>query len=154
MRHNNTWTIVRKEFARFFGDRQMFFTTVIMPGLLIYIVYSLMGTGIGNMVNEGRGEVVTLSVENMPQSLAPAIYQMDSATAVVQGTIFQADIDALSDKEINAVLVRFPEGFDSLIAAYSPRRQPPRPQCRDLLQFDQQRRLARLHRPAGGAHHL
>ena len=97
MRHNNTWTIVRKEFARFFGDRQMFFTTVIMPGLLIYIVYSLMGTGIGNMVNEGRGEVVTLSVENIPQSLAPAIYQMDSATAVVQQTIFQADIDALHD---------------------------------------------------------
>ena len=127
MRHNNTWTIVRKEFARFFGDRQMFFTTVIMPGLLIYIVYSLMGTGIGNMVNEGRGEVVTLSVENMPQSLAPAIYQMDSATAVVQGTIFQADIDALSDKEINAVLVRFPEGFDSLIAAYSPADSLPAP---------------------------
>ena len=127
MRHNNTWTIVRKEFARFFGDRQMFFTTVIMPGLLIYIVYSLMGTGIGNMVNEGRGEVVTLSVENIPQSLAPAIYQMDSATAVVQQTIFQNDIEALSDKEINAVLVRFPEGFDSLIAAYSPADSLPAP---------------------------
>ena len=127
MRHNNTWTIVRKEFARFFGDRQMFFTTVIMPGLLIYIVYSLMGTGIGNMVNEGRNEVVTLSVENIPQSLAPAIYQMDSATAVVQQTIFQNDIEALSDKEINAVLVRFPEGFDSLIAAYSPADSLPAP---------------------------
>ena len=39
---NNTWTIIRKEFARFFGDRQLVFTTVIMPGLLIYLIYSLM----------------------------------------------------------------------------------------------------------------
>ena len=47
---NNTWTIIKKEFARFFGDRQLLFTTVIMPGLLIYLVYSLMGEGIGKMV--------------------------------------------------------------------------------------------------------
>ncbi len=120
MTRNNTWTIIRKEFARFFGDRQLFFTTVIMPGLLIYIVYSLMGTSIGNMVNEGKDEVVTLTVENMPQCLAPAIFQMDSAVAVVQQSIFPADIETLSDKEINAVLVRFPEGFDEFISTYSP----------------------------------
>ena len=35
---NNTWTIIRKEFARFFGDRQMLFTAVLLPGLLIYII--------------------------------------------------------------------------------------------------------------------
>ena len=121
MKHtNNTWTIVRKEFARFFGDRQLLFTTVIMPGLLIYIVYSLMGTGIGNMVNEGKDDVVTLQVENMPQCLASAIYQMDSATAIVEQSFGQADIEALSDKEINAVLVSFYEGFDEFIASYSP----------------------------------
>ena len=34
-RVNNTWTIIKKEFARFFGDRTLLFTTVIMPGLLI-----------------------------------------------------------------------------------------------------------------------
>ena len=34
---SNTLTIIKKEFARFFGDRQLLFTSVIMPGLLIYI---------------------------------------------------------------------------------------------------------------------
>ena len=42
---SNTWTIIKKEFARFFGDRQLLFTSVIMPGLLIYIIYSLLGSG-------------------------------------------------------------------------------------------------------------
>ena len=36
--------IIKKEFARFFLDRRMLLTTIIMPGLLIYIVYTLMGT--------------------------------------------------------------------------------------------------------------
>lgn len=40
---SNTLTIIRKEFARFFGDRSLLFTSVIMPGLLIYVIYSLMG---------------------------------------------------------------------------------------------------------------
>ena len=70
---NNTWTIIKKEFARFFGDRQLLFTTVIMPGLLIYLVYSLMGEGIGKMVTEGQNDVVTVRVENMPQFLATEI---------------------------------------------------------------------------------
>ena len=65
--HNNTWTIIRKEFARFFGDRQLVFTAVIMPGLLIYLIYSLMGVGIRNMETQGEQDVVTLRVENMPQ---------------------------------------------------------------------------------------
>lgn len=45
MRHNsNIGTIISKEFKRFFGDRTLVFTAVIMPGLLIYIIYTLMGT--------------------------------------------------------------------------------------------------------------
>lgn len=112
---SNTWTIIKKEFARFFGDRQLLFTTVIMPGLLIYIIYSLMGSGIQKMVTEGAGEVVTMRVENMPESLAPVIATMDSSLVVVQQPVTEADIALLEDKELNAVLVRFPERFDEVV---------------------------------------
>ena len=67
---SNTWTIISKEFARFFGDRQLLFTTVIMPGLLIYVIYSLMGSGINKMVTEGADEKVTMQVENLTLSMA------------------------------------------------------------------------------------
>lgn len=49
---NNVGTIIRKEFARFFGDRSLVFTSVIMPGLLIYVIYTLMGSFMGNKVQE------------------------------------------------------------------------------------------------------
>ena len=113
---SNTWTIIKKEFARFFGDRQLLFTTVIMPGLLIYIIYSLMGNGIQKMVTEGAGEVVTMRVENMPTGLAPMFSTMDSSLVVVEQPVTDADIAMLEDKEINAVLVRFPERFEEALA--------------------------------------
>ena len=126
-KRNNTWTIIRKEFARFFGDRQLVFTTVIMPGLLIYLIYSLMGVGIRNMETHGEQDVVTVRVENMPQSVAPLLASLDSSIALVQQPVSQADIDALQDKEINAVLMRFPANFDDLVATYDPQGGQPAP---------------------------
>ena len=126
-KRNNTWTIIRKEFARFFGDRQLVFTTVIMPGLLIYLIYSLMGVGIRNMETQGEQDVVTVRVENMPPSVAPLLASLDSSIALVQQPVSQADIAALQDKEMNAVLMRFPANFDDLVATYDPTGGQPAP---------------------------
>ncbi len=117
MKKSNTWTIISKEFARFFGDKQLLFTTVIMPGMLIYLVYSLMGVGIQKMVTEGQNETVCLTVENMPASMAPVLNALDSALVIVEQPFNQDDIAQLEDKDINAVFLRFPEGFDNLTVA-------------------------------------
>lgn len=127
MNRNNTWTIIRKEFARFFGDRQLLFTTVIMPGLLIYLIYSLMGVGIRNMENQGEQDLVMLKVENMPPSMLPLLESADSSIALLHEPFGQADIDALQDKDINVVLMRFPAQFDSLVASYQPSTGLPAP---------------------------
>ena len=113
---NNTLTIIKKEFARFFGDRQLLFTTVIMPGLMIYLVYSLMGNGINKMITEGANEAVTMQVENMPASLAPVLTNIDSCLVIVEQPVTEADIAQLENKEINAVLVRFPDHFEEAMA--------------------------------------
>ena len=116
---SNTLTIIKKEFARFFGDRQMLFTTVIMPGLLIYLIYSFMGMAMKKMATEGTNELVTLCVENLPASVAPLIDGIP-ALAISQQAVSQADIDRLEDKSLNVVLVRFPEAFDEKVATYDP----------------------------------
>ena len=126
-KRNNTWTIIRKEFARFFGDRQLVFTTVIMPGLLIYLIYSLMGVGIRNMETQGEQDVVTVRVENLPQSVAPILSSLDSSIVILQQPVSQTDIDALQDKEINAIAMRFPADFDALVANYDPAGGQPAP---------------------------
>jgi sodium transport system permease protein len=116
---SNTLTIIKKEFARFFGDRQMLFTTVLLPGLLIYLIYSFMGMGIKKMVTEGANELVTLCVENLPASMAPIVDGIP-ATMTTQQPVSQEDIEKLEDKNLNVVLVRFPEAFDEKVATYDP----------------------------------
>jgi len=116
---SNTWTIIKKEFARFFGDRQLLFTTVIMPGLLIYIIYSFMGMGMKKMATEGTNEQVTLCVENLPVSVAPLVDGLPN-TIVSQQPVSQEDIDKLKAKDLNVVLVRFPQGFDEKVATCDP----------------------------------
>ena len=116
---SNTLTIIKKEFARFFGDRQMLFTTVIMPGLLIYLIYSFMGMAMKRMATEGTDAMVTLCVENLPTSMAPLIDAIP-ATTVSQQSVSQEDIDKLESKDLNVVLVRFPEAFDELVSTYDP----------------------------------
>ena len=44
----NIFTIVKKEFSRFFRDKRMILT-VILPGIMIYVIYSLMGTVFANI---------------------------------------------------------------------------------------------------------
>ena len=124
---SNTITIIKKEFARFFGDRQLIFTAVIMPGLLIYLIYSFMGNGINSMITEGAEDVVTVRVENMPEIVAPMLTNLDPNIVFVKQSFSQADIDALEDKDLNTVLVRFPVLFDSLLYYYDPAEGAPAP---------------------------
>lgn len=120
-RTSNSLTIIKKEFARFFGDRQLIFTAIIMPGLLIYLIYSFMGTGIESMIQEGANDKVTVRVENMPQSIAPMFDGADSMNITVLPCPFtQQDIDQLEDKDLNTVLMRFPTDFDTQLATYNP----------------------------------
>lgn len=116
---NNAWTIIKKEFARVFGDRQLLFTSVIMPGLLIYIIYSLLGSGMRKMATEGSDEMVIVRVENLPESVAPMVENLPSVV-VLQQVVLQEDIDKLESKNLNEVLARFPEAFDSIVASYDP----------------------------------
>ena len=114
---NNTWTIIKKEFARFFGDRQLLFTSVIMPGLLIYIIYTLMGSGMSKMATEGVDDLVIVRVENMPNNVAPLIHGIP-AVEVLEQPVSQEDIEGLENKDLNMVLARFPLDFDERVAAY------------------------------------
>ena len=120
-RTSNALTIIRKEFARFFGDRQLLFTTVIMPGLLIYIIYSIMGSGIGKITSEGQDAQVNVYVENMPASLAPMLMSMDTNMILEP---FNAGVrqmvDRVEDKDNNIVLVCFPDDFDEMVQSYTP----------------------------------
>ena len=99
MNHSNIGTIIRKEFARFFGDRSLVFTSIIMPGLLIYVIYSLMGTfepGAGEDAVAAREETASTFVS----PLSPAEEQLRDSLNTVYYTACAA-CEAAQDGEDN-----------------------------------------------------
>ena len=121
---NNTWTIFKKECARFFGDRTMLMTTVVMPGLLIYIIYSFMGDNF--MQSTEDDSQATVYVENMPETLRPVVEALpfNLVTDGFDGETLKSDL-VLKDSDFDYMV--FPEGFDSLVANYDPTSGLPAP---------------------------
>ena len=109
-------TIIKKEFARFFGDKRMVFTAL-MPGVLIYALYSFMGDGMSQMYETDDGYVYEINVVNMPQSMA----FLQELEEVELTKIEAKDADAVKEsiREDEAdLLVVFPENFDADVLAY------------------------------------
>ena len=60
-------TIFKKELTRFFKDKRMVISTLLLPGLMIYLVYSLMGSGMGGLFGD-KEHTPTAYVVNSPTS--------------------------------------------------------------------------------------
>lgn len=115
--NNNITTIIKKEFARFFGDKRMVFTTVIMPGLLIYIIYSFVVGGIRDTFESDKDYRPKVYVQQMPQLLQPMFeaLEMDITDAT---TMDIESIKPLIENKDIELLVAFPTNFDSAMANY------------------------------------
>ena len=111
----NIWTIMKKEFDRFFKDKRMVVSTLLLPGLMIYFVYSIMGTAMGSQFMTEEEYVYKVEVVNMPATLEP---MFDEAMFEVT-EMDSLDVDSLakriSDKEVDVAVV-FAENFDSTVA--------------------------------------
>ena len=103
--------IIRKEFARFFLDRRMLLTTVILPGVLIYLVYTLMGTFISGLA--AGDESYSAAVRNMPQSVS--VYFQGGPIEI---TAAEGDDEQYKERVREGSLdiyVVFPEDFEEVI---------------------------------------
>ncbi len=133
-RKNNILTVMKKELRRFFGDRRMVMT-IILPGLLIYLVYSLMGNAFTDNVSGGGEENAVYRVQAVHMS--ETVYTMIQASEAPLEFYACPDCDELHDTESMAeglqsgaidLFVAFPENFDALVAAYDPADGQPAPE--------------------------
>ena len=130
----NILAIMKKELRRFFGDKRMI-ATLILPGLLIYVIYSLMGGALSE--NFGGGEdteyrVLThgssdlISAVTLNSGMNITYYRCPDCTEEHDPAAISKGINEMG---YHAYLV-IPEDFDQKIAAYDPATGLPAPEVK------------------------
>ncbi len=115
---SNVITVMRKEFARFFTDRRMVLTTLLMPGIMIYLLYSLMGQGMASQF--GGDSQMEVCVQNLPESIGALAAQGGGiAFSEVSGEQERKQaLNDLAEGEGYDLVAVFPEGFEAQVASY------------------------------------
>ena len=71
----NVLTIFKKEFYRVMSDRRLIFTSIILPGLAIFIMYSLIGDAASGMETDIDSHRMIIYTENMPTEFRNVVNQ-------------------------------------------------------------------------------
>lgn len=113
----NIITIIKKELARFFGDKRLAFSTILLPGLMIYVLYSFMGNAMMSQFTTEEGSVFEVAAVNLPDAFA-ALGESEMFDVRETDT---AEIEMVKEKlreQEMELLVVFPENFEAETAAY------------------------------------
>ncbi len=111
--------IMKKEFARFFGDKRLVFTTILMPGLMIYILYTLLGQGIMKQFAASEDYVYQIYTVDLPEAFS--YLKTESDLEVTEITVEkESDVLEKIEAEEADLLMVFQSDFDAAVAAYDP----------------------------------
>ncbi len=114
---NSILTIFKKELARFFGDRRMVLSTILLPGLLIYVLYTFMGTAMTDMYGVEEDYQAKISVVNMPASVQGLLQGAGIGYEDITPEQEVQVQEEISNQQADLLMV-FPEDFDQAVAAY------------------------------------
>lgn len=106
----NVWTIVKKEFYRFFRDKRMIIT-VLLPGILIYVLYSLMGTVFADKGKVDKDYKPSAYVINMPTGHTELTQTLESILSLSEESMTEDEAkERVAAGEMDIVVV-FPENL-------------------------------------------
>lgn len=119
--------VIKKELKRVFSDRRLVFSSFIMPAVMIYIIYSIMGNMLSNKVDDIKEHQTVVYVQNAPEGfetyvadegLNMKVQMIDSSkdTTDIKEGIRSGDVD---------LLVSFEEDFLGKVGSYDQLDAPP-----------------------------
>jgi len=116
------FTIMKKELRRFFTDTRMLVTVLLLPGLLIYVMYTVMGDAMGDMFTVEEDYVYRVGVAGDSDLLVymnadvPVEY-LDTRTWAYADTLEAAHdpMTMLKEGELDLYVV-FPDDFSDAFA--------------------------------------
>ena len=130
----NILTVMKKELRRFLGDRRML-ATLILPGILIYIIYSLMG----GALSDAMGGTEDVEYRVLTHNLSPVVDMITEQSGLdityepcpdcTEEHSPEAIAESINEGGYHAYLV-FPENFDESIATYDPTSGLPAPEVK------------------------
>ena len=116
---NNVFAMMKKECARLFGDKKLLFSGILLPGLLIYIMYTLMGSWMSSLTDVNEDYKYKIYALNMPASVSAALSEAGAPVEITD--ISEPEIKSIQEKISGKdadLLITFPADFDAAVAAY------------------------------------
>ena len=113
---NNIYTIFRKEMARFFKDKRLVLTTIILPGLMIFVMYTFMGNMMKNQFGVDADYMAKVYVKNLPESISSKFDSSQFEVKEAEGDLEESK-KQVAAKDIDLAII-FPENFDKEVAEY------------------------------------
>lgn len=109
----NIWIIMRKELRRVFFDRRLFFSSILLPGLLIFLLYTIMGNAIQGQFSVSEDTKFSIVIENVPLAYQSKLDTLDKFEIVELST--QEAKDKIYAEELDALVV-FPINFEENVS--------------------------------------
>ena len=109
---NNILTVIKKEFARFFKDKRLVIGTLLLPGVLIFVLYTLLGS-----VFYDPNEAYSVLVVHPSASFSALFGEYDSFSLA---EIAEGEEETAKERVKSGeadLLVVLPENFDELLAS-------------------------------------
>ena len=103
------WYIIKKECIRFQKDRQMIIMGIMLPALLMYGVYALMGIGLKDTYTVDENYSFQCYVQNAPAAYDPIFDSLNFTVTDTEDA--QAAKDSVAHKDADLVVI-FPADFD------------------------------------------
>lgn len=123
---NNTLTVMKKELARFFGDRRLVITTLLLPGCMIYLVYSLLGNIMMKSLLPKETYVAKAYVVDMPESLQENLRTLRVDWHPADREQLTQIRQEIQDKQTDGLVI-FPQNFDEAVTEYQVDSKEPAP---------------------------
>jgi len=113
--------VFKKEIRRILSDKKLFFASVVLPGLLIYVILNMTGRMTDMLISVDDNHVHEVHAVNMPDSIAALLSPAELGLSIIPA----AEADTIRIREEIAsqdtdILLVFPPNFDAIVAGFDP----------------------------------
>jgi len=116
----NIMIVIKKELMRIFQDKRLIITLFVMPGLMLYLIYSFMGSALENQMNEDTEKVLNVYTVNLPVEIETILKSEEAGINATYTAITAGEIEATEEKLKNNeadLIMYFDEDFNTKVTS-------------------------------------